>query len=186
MLRTYADWLHRNFCATPTQVIAAAIRGGMNLQLVAGELRDDHENSALGLPRHEQVWLVKGELCQQLLSKPDIQEQVVVEAGFVIYKDDQERIWLGLEPREAEREMPVDTMLERHVKPLFHVLHGEEETAKLATVEYRIVRTTDDRLMEQHLNELVTHGWEIQHFQAVIIQETRSTLFIALMRKQTT
>jgi hypothetical protein len=47
------------------------------------------------------------------------------------------------------------------------------------------VRTTDDRLMEQHLNELVSHGWDISHFQAVIIQETRSTLFIALLRKKT-
>lgn len=185
MLRTYADWLHRNFCAVPTPVVASAVKGGMVLERVAGEPRTDHEYSALGLPRHSQMWLVSAEHCYQMLSQPEIQEEVVVEAGFIIYRDGDERIWLGLEPREAEMELPADTMLERHVKPLYHILHGEEEVAKLATVEYRIVRTTDDRLMEQHLNELVSHGWEITHFQAVIIQETRSTLFIALLRKKT-
>ncbi|MEJ5250604.1 MAG: hypothetical protein WHX60_01845 [Armatimonadota bacterium] len=184
MLRTYADWLHRNFCAVPVSVVASAVRGGMHLERIAGEVRTDHEYSQLGLPRHSHMWLVSAELCQQLLSQPEIQEEVVVEAGFIIYRDGDGRIWLGIEPREAELEMPADTMLERHVKPLFHVLHGEEETAKLATTEYRIVRTTDDRLMEQHLNELVSHGWDITHFQAVIIQETRSTLFIALLRKK--
>ncbi|NSW78240.1 MAG: hypothetical protein HPY54_04330 [Chthonomonadetes bacterium] len=184
MLRTYADWLHRNFCAVPISVVASAVKGGMHLERIAGEVRTDHEYSQLGLPRHSHLWLVSTEHCQQLLSQPDIQEEAVVEAGFIIYRDGDGRIWLGIEPREAEMEMPVDTMLERHVKPLFHILHGEEETAKLATTEYRIVRTTDDRLMEQHLNELVSHGWEITHFQAVIIQETRSTLFIALLRKK--
>jgi hypothetical protein len=186
MLRTYADWLHRNFCAVPTGVIAAAVRGGMTLERVAGEVLPDHEYSELGLPRHSQMWLVNAEHCQQLLLQPEIQEEVVVEAGFILYRDGEERVWLGLEPREAELEMPLETMLERHVKPLYHILRGEEDTAKLATVEYRLVRTTDDRLMEQHLNELVSHGWEISHFQAVIIQETRSTLFIALLRKQMT
>ncbi len=185
MLRTYADWLHRNFCAVPVSLVASAIRGGMKLERIAGEVRADHEYSELGLPRHAHLWLVSGEHCQHMLSQPEVQEEVVVEAGFIIYRDSEGRIWLGLEPREAELEMPEDTMLERHVKPLFHILHGEEEIAKLATIEYRIVRTTDDRLMEQHLNELVSHGWDIQHFQAVIIQETRSTLFIALLRKKT-
>lgn len=184
MLRTYADWLHRNFCAVPVSVVASAVKGGMHLDRIAGEVRTDHEYSQLGLPRHSHLWLVSAEHCQQLLAQPEIQEEVVVEAGFIIYRDGDGRIWLGIEPREAELEMPADTMLERHVKPLFHILHGEEETAKLATTEYRIVRTTDDRLMEQHLNELVSHGWEITHFQAVIIQETRSTLFIALLRKR--
>lgn len=185
MLRTYADWLHRNFCAVPTSVVASAVKGGMVLERVVGEVYPDHDYSELGLPRHPQMWLVSSEHCHQMLAQPDIQEQAVVEAGFVIYKDGDERLWLGLEPRQAELEMPTDAMLERHVKPLFHVLHGEEDIAKLATTEYRIVRTTDDRLMEQHLNELVSHGWEIQHFQAVIIQETRSTLFLTLLRKQT-
>lgn len=186
MLRTYADWLHRNFCAVPMSVVASAVKGGMPFERIAGEVRSDHDYSALGLPRHPQMWLVATEHCRQMLSQPEIQEEVVVEAGFILYRDGEGRIWLGIEPREAELEMPSDTMLEHHVKPMYHILHGEEETAKLATVEYRIVRTTDDRLMEQHLNELVSHGWEITHFQAVIIQETRSTLFIALLRKQTT
>ncbi len=185
MLRTYADWLHRNFCAVPTSVVASAIKGGIKLERVMGEVYADHEYSEIGLPRHTHMWLVQGERCHQLLSQSNIQEEAVVEAGFIIYRDEEGRVWLGLEPREAEREMPEDSMLERHVKPLFHILHGEEEAAKLATIEYRIVRTTDDRLMEQHLNELVSHGWDIQHFQAVIIQETRSTLFIALLRKKT-
>jgi hypothetical protein len=185
MLRTYADWLNRNFCAVPTSVVASAVKGGMVLERVAGEVRTDHEYSEMGLPRHPHMWLVNAEHCQQMLSQPDIQEEIVVEAGFIIYRDGEGRVWLGLEPREAELEMPVDAMLEHHVKPLYHILHGEEDTAKLATVEYRIVRTTDDRLMEQHLNELVSHGWDISHFQAVIIQETRSTLFIALLRKKT-
>lgn len=185
MLRTYADWLHRNFCAVPTPVVTSALKGGMKLERLMGEVRTDHEYSPLGLPRHSRMWLVSGEHCQELLSQPEVQEEAVVEAGFVIYRDNEGQIWLGIEPREAELEMPEDTMLERHVKPLFHILHGEEEAAKLATTEYRLVRTTDDRLMEQHLNELVSHGWDIQHFQAVIIQETRSTLFIALLRKTT-
>lgn len=185
MLRTYADWLHRNFCAVPTPVVAAAMRGGLALERLAGEPRTDHEYSSLGLPRHPQMWLVSTEHCHELLSQAEIQEEAVVEAGWIIYRDGEGRLWLGIEPRESEMEMPLDAMLERHVKPLFHILHGEEELAKLATVEYRIVRTTDDRLMEQHLNELVSHGWEITHFQTVIIQETRSTLFIALLRKKT-
>lgn len=186
MLRTYADWLHRNFCAVPVSVVASAVKGGMVLERIAGDVRPDHDYSEIGLPRHSHMWLVSAEHCQQMLSQPEVQEEAVVEAGFIIYRDGEGCIWLGIEPREAELEMPADTMLERHVKPLYHILHGEEETAKLAAVEYRIVRTTDDRLMEQHLNDLVSHGWDITHFQAVIIQETRSTLFIALLRKQTT
>lgn len=185
MLRTYADWLHRNFSTVPTSVVIAAINGGLKLECVAGEPRTDHENSAYGLPRYSQMWLVATPHCEQMLSEPEVQESIVVEAGFLIYRDSEGRTWLGLEPRDAELEMDAEAVLEHHVKPLFHALHGEQELAKMATVEYRIVRTTDDRLMEQHLNELVSHGWEITHFQTVIFQETRSTLFIALLRKKT-